>query len=329
LTSHDVVGTNTYIIGSQNPYVLLDTGEGLPQYIPVLESAFKNIAKPSNPTEPDVSDIVISHWHHDHLGGLPSVLSLLKRLWDERKSTSNISAPFKPPRLHKFPLAPTSPQVVGNISSILDSLSPDSYTPPSENSTHHLHDLSDSQILPTSDSDPKSSLQILHTPGHTSDSIAIYLPFDKAIYTADTILGQGTAVFEDLGIYMKSLQKILDFASQESESGQSRCTQLYPGHGPVVTEGPKLINSYIQHRLEREKQIIELLKMKPAAEELYWTTWTIVGQIYEKYPKNLWSAAAHGIELHLKKLTEEGKVKKVGGEGHDTTWEPNGELSNM
>lgn len=128
-------------------------------------------------------------------------------------------------------------------------------------------------------------------------------------------------MFEDLGIYMKTLRKLLEFSGSEADSGHPRYTQLYPGHGPVVAEGSELINTYIKHRLERENQIIQVLKTRPETGELLWTTWTIVGQIYAKYPENLWLAAAHGVELHLKKLVGEGKVKKVGGDGKDTMWE--------
>ncbi|KAJ8522619.1 hypothetical protein ONZ45_g843 [Pleurotus djamor] len=307
-------GTNTYLIGKQNPYVLIDTGEGRPEYTSVLESALLGEAKPSNPSEPDVSDIVISHWHHDHTDGLPSVLELLKRLWEGRNGTD---VPFKPPRLHKFPIPPggdDSPFTKNSLPSIIASLPTNSYQ--AADNLEAFHDLAAGQILES----PSTTIHVLHTPGHTVDSICLYIPEDQALYTADTILGQGTAVFEDLAAYISSLQSLLEFGKA---SGQN-FTSLYPGHGPVVPDGPGLISTYIKHRLEREEQIVKVLQSLVTASEdnvtPTATTWKLVSVIYAAYPESLWIPAAHSVDLHLKKLVKDGRAKRLGGEGKDSEW---------
>lgn len=301
------------MIGKQNPYALIDTGEGRQEYIPILESALREIAKPSNTMEPDVSDIIISHWHLDHVGGLPSVLSLLRKLWEER----NPSLPYKSPRLHKFPCDIGSVEGLKEthtISSIIHSLSPDTYTP-SPNGCQ-FHDLRDSQVITSSE------LQVIHTPGHTVDSVCLYVQQDKALYTSDTVLGEGTAIFEDLSTYMNSLEKILLFGDGIPDR---EYRMLYPGHGPVVSDGRSLIREYIRHRHEREEEILKLLHTSPPASgdssSKYWTTWSIVTTLYAGYPESLWPAAARVITLHLRKLQDEGIVKKVGGEGEHASWE--------
>ncbi|KAK7461050.1 hypothetical protein VKT23_008978 [Stygiomarasmius scandens] len=303
--------------------MLIDTGEGKEEYIPVLESALRETAPLKNQDEPHISDIVISHWHHDHVGGLPAVLSLLRKLWDEGKHPT----PFKPPRLHKFSFPPNEEPERSIVSSIIDTLPAGSFTPNPEGKA--FYDLHDSQVLGME----TTAMRVLHTPGHTVDSICLFIPDDKALYTADSILGQGTAVFEDLSAYMTSLQKMLDFNTGPIDvdiytaANAPTYNVLYPGHGPVVSDGAKLIETYIKHRLEREKQVLQVLESPPpnvqAAGEQgsgKWTTWEVVSKIYAEYPENLWLPAAHGIDLHMKKLEKDGVVKRFGGEGVETVW---------
>lgn len=292
---------------------MIDTGEGKDEYIRILASALRETAKVSIPTDPDVSDIILSHKHGDHIGGLPSVLALLRRLWDER-NTDGGSGAYKPPRVHKY--GPTD----SVLQSIIDSLPENSYT--ADPNGPPIHDLKYSKYFSTESNTPSSmhalpsTLQLLHTPGHTPDSVAIYIPSDDALYTADTVLGQGTAVFEDLGLLITSLSKMHDFA----EGKGHKETKLYPGHGPVVEDGRKLIKTYIQHRLDREAEIVRILGSDEGGEDDVWTTWTIVSKIYAAYPQNLWLPAAHSVNLHLKKLERDGRVKCIGGEGKDGRW---------
>lgn len=64
-------GTNTYLIGTGRERILLDTGEGRPAYLPILKSVLEE-------QKCSIKTILLSHWHHDHVDGLPSVRSLLK-----------------------------------------------------------------------------------------------------------------------------------------------------------------------------------------------------------------------------------------------------------
>ncbi|KZV83493.1 Metallo-hydrolase/oxidoreductase [Exidia glandulosa HHB12029] len=280
-------GTNTYLVGTRPPFILVDTGEGKPEYIPLLASVLKEQHEQS-PSVPLVSDIVITHKHGDHHGGLPSVLSLLRDI----QSTSA-------PRIHKFPLEG------GDLSlgSVLAQIPPGTFTPTGDGRA--LHDLSDGQELDGTE----STLRVIHTPGHTADSICLFLPEEEALLTADTVLGQGTAVFEDLGTYMRSLRLI--------HALDPSFTRIYPGHGPAVVQNAREhVQTYITHRQAREDEIVKLLNAD--AEKKDWSAQDVVQIIYAKYPQSLWPAATHGILLHLAKLQSEGRVaqKEVEGVAH-------------
>ena len=73
-------------MGTSNPYILVDTAEGKDGFTPVLEDALTSVAAPQDAGLPDVSDIILSHWHGDHIGGLPSLLPLLSN-----KTTPSVS----------------------------------------------------------------------------------------------------------------------------------------------------------------------------------------------------------------------------------------------
>ncbi|KAF8811940.1 Metallo-hydrolase/oxidoreductase [Phlegmacium glaucopus] len=340
-------GTNTYLVGSQRPYIMVDCAEGSDSYIPILTSALQGgSTATSNTSAPDVSDIIISHWHHDHVGGLPSVLSLLKNLWVGRNRDRE--AEYQGPKLHKYPFDSKikagqhhgSHNLLPDIEKTLDKAL---YTVAPDDSV--FHNLYDGQMFVDQGT---TLLEVLHTPGHTIDSICLYLPLDRALYTADTVLGHGTAVFEDLATYMASLSKMLQYKrsasalpstsslsapfpeNQRETEVNSEYDILYPGHGAVLMNGQETIATYIKHRLEREAQIVQVLRL-PVPVELQsetqdaggrqWTIWNLVRNIYKSYPENLWLPATKSVYLHLKKLEGEGLVRCLGGEGKDTVWE--------
>jgi len=143
--------------------------------------------------------------------------------------------------------------------------------------------------------------------------MALILEEEDAMFTGDNVLGHGTAVFEDLATYLASLEKM---------RGTFR-GKAYPGHGPVIDDGPSKIVEYIRHRKQREDQVIQVLKSSKSSPAIdsacsepdNWTSMEIVKIIYKDVPENLHLPANAGIIQILHKLEEEGKVVEDSGAG--------------
>jgi glyoxylase-like metal-dependent hydrolase (beta-lactamase superfamily II) len=77
---------------------------------------------------------------------------------------------------------------------------------------------------------------------------------------------------------------------------------ILPGHGPLVGRPEAKIKEYIDHRLMRERQILQALGDGLA------TIPVMVEKIYAEVSKTLHAMAAQSVESHLKKLAREGRV---------------------
>jgi hydroxyacylglutathione hydrolase len=142
------------------------------------------------------------------------------------------------------------------------------------------------------------TLRALHTPGHASDHLCYYLEEENAVFTGDVVLAGSTTVIPaedgDLLDYMRSLERLRQLGVR----------RIYPAHGPVVEDGPALIAEYIEHRLLRERQILEVLGDGAA------TIPAIVARVYAAVPKNLHAMAGQSVASHLKKLAREDRVRE-------------------
>jgi glyoxylase-like metal-dependent hydrolase (beta-lactamase superfamily II) len=142
------------------------------------------------------------------------------------------------------------------------------------------------------------TLRAIYTPGHASDHLCYYLEEENAVFTGDVVLAGSTTVIPaedgDLLDYMSSLKRLQQLGVR----------RIYPAHGPVVEDGPALIAEYIEHRLLRERQILEVLGDGPA------TIPAIVARVYAAVPTNLHAMAGQSVASHLKKLAREGRVRE-------------------
>ncbi|WP_293902966.1 MBL fold metallo-hydrolase [Phenylobacterium sp.] len=145
------------------------------------------------------------------------------------------------------------------------------------------------------------TIEAVATPGHTSNHYAYALPEENALFPGDCVMGWSTSVVSppdgDMGAYMKSLAKIR----------ARRFDALYPAHGPAVRQVDAFLAAYIDHRRQRETQILMALVEGGAA-----TVRQLVARLYADTDRRLHPAAAHSVLAHLLDLYRRGVVDLAG-----------------
>jgi ribonuclease/clavin/mitogillin len=167
-------GTNTYLIGTGAKRLLLDTGEGIPTYQDELRAALAQ-ERTSSATAHDitVSDVLLTHWHQDHVGGIRHVHEL-----------------FPNATFHKLPSSRNDHAVTEEARQLGIT----------------LHDISKDSVFAVEG----ATLLPLLTPGHTDDHVSFLLKEEHAVFTGDCVLGSGSSVFACFHDFMSSLQYLRD-----------------------------------------------------------------------------------------------------------------------
>jgi glyoxylase-like metal-dependent hydrolase (beta-lactamase superfamily II) len=128
------------------------------------------------------------------------------------------------------------------------------------------------------------------TPGHSSDSVCLLLPSDRALLTGDTILGRGTTVVAHpdgrLSEYLESLQRLRDLADSDVDV-------LLPGHGPVLDAPIDVVDFYLAHRAERLTQVREAVAAGAGDAA------AVVRLVYADVDPALWPAAERSVRAQL------------------------------
>jgi glyoxylase-like metal-dependent hydrolase (beta-lactamase superfamily II) len=144
------------------------------------------------------------------------------------------------------------------------------------------------------------TLEAVHAPGHTLGSVCVYVGEERALFSGDTALGLGTVAISppphgDMGLYLRSLERLKTYDA----------ALMLPGHGRPVHDVARKLQELIDHRHEREEQILRLLadgKTTPRA---------MLGAIYPELDRRIVPMALRQIEAHLAKLAEERRVAPV------------------
>lgn len=159
-------GTNTYLVGTGKLRTLIDPGEGIKEYQKLL---FKEMQQRGIE---GFDQILCTHHHVDHIGGIPDVLEKLrgqiyKRSWSSRDSL-----------------------VLSRIAQ--------------RDVKIEVRDIEDGQVFKTEG----ATLRAVLTPGHSDDHVGFLLEEENSFFSGDCVLGEGSTKFNHFKSYMDSLHRI-------------------------------------------------------------------------------------------------------------------------
>ena len=151
------------------------------------------------------------------------------------------------------------------------------------------------------------TLLVLETPGHSPDHVAFWHEASRTIFTGDLVVAGSSVMIHtsrggNLADYLRSLDRVLALDARA----------LLPAHGPAMTDPTRVadaIRGYIEHRLRRERQVIDALARG------YDSVQTIAESIYHGLDPALLPAARENVQAHLEKLETERRAAH-----HDGRW---------
>jgi glyoxylase-like metal-dependent hydrolase (beta-lactamase superfamily II) len=266
-------GTGTYIVG-HGDVAVIDPGPDLPEHRDALAAALRGER---------VRAILVTHCHADH-----SPLSA----W-MRAETGAPTIAFGP-----HGAVDPEPDEDDDGDPAADSAGGDGSPSTEPKETIDLSFVPDVRV---GDGDIAAvldgiTLRAVHTPGHTSNHLCFSMDAERVLFSGDHVMGWSTTVVSppdgDMRAYIESLRKV---------AGRGDAV-LWPTHGNPVTDVGPFLDAYLAHRLEREAQVLDLVRAGVGRIP------DMVEVLYADVRKELHRAAARSVLAHLVKLVDDGSV---------------------
>jgi glyoxylase-like metal-dependent hydrolase (beta-lactamase superfamily II)/8-oxo-dGTP pyrophosphatase MutT (NUDIX family) len=148
------------------------------------------------------------------------------------------------------------------------------------------------------DGSPGWRLRTYHVPGHARGHLAFQESRYGAIAVGDLVSTLSTILVDPsdghLATYLESL-RFLEAVTRGT---------LYPGHGPPSGDGRAVIQKTLDHRKEREQQILSALTREPQSVDV------LLRRIYTDVDPRVQHLAERSLLSGLIKLEEEGRARK-------------------
>lgn len=279
-------GTGTYVLGSADGVAVIDPGPDRDDHLDALMTALGDAT---------VSHIVVTHTHRDH-----SPLS--------RRLASATGAPIVGCGPHgEVRAEDPDDQIDFGVEDDDEVAAASGADGTPENDGHQDGgvDLEHEPDVQLAHGDVLTgdgwTLETVHTPGHTSNHLCFAWLEAMAMFTGDHVMGWSTSVIGppdgDMGSYLASLEMLLDRDDHT----------YWPTHGNPITNPHEHVSGLIEHRRQRERQVVSSLGDGLDSIE------ALVRAHYQHVHHKLWPAAARSLHAHLLDLVDRGVAESATG----------------
>ena len=134
-------------------------------------------------------------------------------------------------------------------------------------------------------------LERVPLPGHTDDHV-VYV-WEGVCCAGDAVLGEGSVfVAGDMAGYLAGLRALRERALR----------LICPGHGPPVHDPGETLDRYLDHRLDRERRLLDALARGLRGDD------ALLDAVWDDAPAALRLPARLTMHAHLRKLAAEGRL---------------------
>jgi glyoxylase-like metal-dependent hydrolase (beta-lactamase superfamily II) len=158
-------------------------------------------------------------------------------------------------------------------------------------------------------------LRAVHTPGHASNHLCYLLEEERLLFSGDHVMQGSTVVIAppdgDMGAYLASLERL--------RTMRPPLRAIAPGHGHLIEDPQAVLGEYLDHRLERERQVLDAVRTAGDGGVL---VADIVPSLYPGLIDELVPRARQSVHAHLRKLVADGAVVAPDADDEATVWSP-------
>jgi glyoxylase-like metal-dependent hydrolase (beta-lactamase superfamily II) len=155
--------------------------------------------------------------------------------------------------------------------------------------------------------------RVLFTPGHAPGHVCLFEERTRTAIVGDMVASIGTILIArgdgDMKIYLEQLARLRDLDARLA----------LPAHGEPIDEPTKLFAHYIDHRLRREKKVLEAIRSTTTTTTTTTTSTPtatpidILPLVYDDVSPAIYPIAMLSLETHLDKLVADGVVREKDG----------------
>jgi glyoxylase-like metal-dependent hydrolase (beta-lactamase superfamily II) len=298
---------NSYLIKSEEKNLLIDTGLNFPEAFRSLCTGLSEAG--INPEE--LSEILLTHFHVDHIGLIPSFKEASK---DLRLSIHRVEAELSRVMSTRFEDYRQNMQTFletnGEPSSIavkLQRFHPAFFTQQAyqELATTALP-LEDGQKIPLGD----YSLQVLWTPGHSPGHVCLYEPSLKALFSGDHLLPNITP---HVAQFMENMDPLTDYLHSLEKIEKLNVDIVFPAHEEAFTDHRKRIEQLREHHKQRLEEILRGLSAGSSSAYVLASRvhWNVNYKSWDEFPPFEKYLAVGETVAHLNVLQQKHLVKKT------------------